>query len=220
MIRQKFIALTLIIFCFFSTTITMGQALPPSLSLELDTGRELYSVYTAYDIENTDFGGVEVFFNDEIKENAFSNVKDGVLWISIAAAKHINTKVSLANIYVKSSSGEYTEPKLKQRFLTLNGDKITDTRFKAEIKSAEITEGNLNIHIGVSDEMQRGGMIYAAAYDSDGMICGIDSVPITYSGDADDIRICLNNCAGAKSVKVLFWRDNLAPLHRELNKSL
>lgn len=220
MIRQKFIALTLIIFCFFSTTLTTGQALPPSLSLELDTGRELYSVYTAYDIENTDFGGVEVFFNDEIKENAFSNVKDGVLWISIAAAKHINTKVSLANIYVKSSSGEYTEPKLKQRFLTLNGDKITDTRFKAEIKNADITENDLNIHIGISDDMQRGGIIYAAAYDSAGVICGVDSVPITYSGDADDIQICLNNCGGAKSVKVFFWRDNFSPLHRELNKSL
>ena len=216
---KKFVSVLIAAFILTAFTLTVS-ADGEVFWISPDTGLEAYSLYMCYDVHNEDAHSVNVEFSEAVGGAAYSNFKDGKLWISVASASPIDCSDNIAKVKVLDDKGNVLKPQLSRSLYRINGKTVKDT-FRATLENLVKDSSGIKISVKVEDELFRKNVtMYAALYNDNGKMVGIKLMKLNPSNVEEHYDIVCVAPDDADMVKIMFLNGKLKPYTATIVRSI
>ncbi len=192
---KRILTVTVLISILFSG---IAGAQTHAVPIELEAGFEVYSVYLAYDVKTENVAGVSIEFSDAVKNYAFSNFKDGRIWIAIASATAIDLSEPIARISATLGDNKTVAPELERAVFRLNDIDISSTVIFPSSVTAEKTENGISVSITAKDELMRDLPLFIGVYNGGNMLIEYRKCTLEFLQGEQKFDIVLPGSSDAK----------------------
>lgn len=207
---KRFVSALITAFILTAFTVTVS-ADGGTFWVSPDTGLEAYSLYMCYDVHNKDAHSVNVEFSEAVGGSAYSNFKDGKLWISVASASPIDCSGNIAKVTVLDDKGNTIKPQLSRSLYRINGKTVNDT-LRVTLENLVKDSNGIKLSVKVEDELLRKNVTMCTAlYNDNGKMVGIKLTKLDPSEVEEHYNIVCEAPSDAHMVKIMFLNDKLKP---------
>lgn len=183
-------------------------------TLRFGCDKAVFSIYASYEVED-DITEITVKFADHVKQNAYFNVVDGTLWISIAAMNPIDLSGPIGWATGKSA-GQDIAPELKLRSLRFNGN-VAESNLAIYSMQTCLDKDVLRVETSARDDFRGQYTLVTTAFDANGKMLACEMQPVVFLEEQQEFSTGLMNCAEATCVKTMFVSQEWSPTAMAVN---